>query len=67
MFEHHTNVKSVIDEVHGILGQVQEEDRILVEAIFKGAQAPLTRRGPLSWLEREINEFIQYLAGHLAE
>ena len=44
-----------------------EEDRILGEAIFKGAQAPLTRRGPLSWLEREIYEFIQYLARHLAE
>jgi len=46
-------------------GRVQEEDRILVEAILKGAQAPLARRGPLSWLEREIHEFIQYLARQL--
>ena len=67
MFKHHPNVKSFVNEVHGILGQVQEEDRTLVEAIFEGAQAPLTRRGPLSWLEREIHEFIQYLARQLAE
>ena len=67
VFKHHPNVKSFINEVRRMLDQVQEEDRILVEAIFKGAQAPLTRRGPLSWLEREIHEFIQYLARHLAE
>ena len=64
---HHPDVKSFIDEIRELLGRVQEEDRVLVEAIFKGAQAPLTRRGPLCWLEREIHEFIQYLARQLAE
>jgi phenylpropionate dioxygenase-like ring-hydroxylating dioxygenase large terminal subunit len=65
VFKHHPNVKSFIDEIQELLGRVQEEDRILVEAILKGAQAPLAQRGPLSWLEREIHEFIQYLARQL--
>ena len=65
VFKHHPDVKSFIDEIQELLGRVQEEDRILVEAILKGAQAPLARRGPLSWLEREIHEFIQYLARQL--
>jgi len=65
VLKHHPDVKSFIDEIQELLGRVQEEDRILVEAILKGAQAPLARRGPLSWLEREIHEFIQYLARQL--
>ena len=62
---HHPDKKSFIEEFKVLLDKVQEEDRILVESIFKGAKAPLTGRGPMSWLEREIQEFVQYLAQRL--
>jgi phenylpropionate dioxygenase-like ring-hydroxylating dioxygenase large terminal subunit len=46
--------------------QVNEEDRRVVEGIYEGARAPLSRPGRLSWLEREIHDFIGYLARRLA-
>jgi len=46
--------------------QVNEEDRTVVEGIYQGAKAPLSRPGRLSWLEREIHDFIGYLARRLA-
>jgi len=46
--------------------QVNEEDRMVVEGIYQGAKAPLSRPGRLSWLEREIHDFIGYLARRLA-
>ncbi|MGF7162222.1 phenylpropionate dioxygenase-like ring-hydroxylating dioxygenase large terminal subunit [Rhodoligotrophos appendicifer] len=42
--------------------QVNAEDRIVVEGIYKGSLAPLASSGPLSWLEREIHDFMGYLA-----
>ena len=41
--------------------------RTVVEGIFEGAQAPLSRAGPLSWLERENHEFSRYLVRRLTE
>lgn len=55
-------VKELVD----FFDRVNEEDRVVVEGIFKGAQAPLASRGPLSWLEREIHDFARYLARRLA-
>src|SRR5262245_18186794 len=46
--------------------QVNEEDRMVVEGIYQGAKAPLSRPGRMSWLEREIHDFIGYLARRLA-
>ena len=65
VLKHHPDVKSFIDEIRELLGRVQEEEQILVEAILKGAQAPLARRGPLCWLEREFHEFLPYLVRQL--
>ena len=62
----HPDKRLLIDEFKTLLDKVQEEDRHLVEAIFEGVRAPLSRPGPLSWLEREIQEFIQYLALRLS-
>jgi phenylpropionate dioxygenase-like ring-hydroxylating dioxygenase large terminal subunit len=50
-------VKDLVD----FFDRVNEEDRVVVEGIFKGTQAPLASRGPLSWLEREIHDFSGYL------
>ncbi|MGH6931645.1 MAG: aromatic ring-hydroxylating oxygenase subunit alpha [Dongiaceae bacterium] len=46
--------------------RVNEEDRLVVEGIYEGSGAPLARPGRLSWLEREIHDFIGYLARRLA-
>jgi choline monooxygenase len=45
---------------------VNEEDRFVVEGIYAGSRAPLARPGPMSWLERELHDFIGYLARRLA-
>jgi choline monooxygenase len=44
---------------------VNGEDRAVVEGIYRGSLAPLAASGPLSWLEREIHEFMQYLSRRL--
>ncbi len=44
------------------LNAVNAEDKFVVEGIFKGANAPLSTSGPLSWLERQNHEFTQYLS-----
>ncbi len=49
----------------GFFDKVNDEDRFIVEGIYKGARAPLSVGGPLSWMEREIHDFIRYLAGRL--
>jgi len=46
--------------------RVNDEDRVVVEAIYRNTQAPLARPGPQSWLEREVHDFIGYLARRLA-
>jgi len=54
-------VKELVD----FFDRVNAEDKVIVEGIYKGAQAPLASRGPLSWLEREIHDFARYLAKRL--
>lgn len=61
------DVDDYIAKTRAFLDDVQEEDRFVVENIFKGAQAPLSTSGPLSWLERENHEFTQYLARRLCK
>jgi phenylpropionate dioxygenase-like ring-hydroxylating dioxygenase large terminal subunit len=67
-------------EVHAAAGKAREfresmkrffnavnaEDQALVEAIYRGSQAPLAAGGPLSWLERALHDFKGYLARRLA-
>ncbi|MBX2870237.1 MAG: Rieske 2Fe-2S domain-containing protein [Acidiferrobacterales bacterium] len=55
----------LIADTAAFLWQVNEEDRVVVEGIHKGAHAPLSTSGPLCWLERENHEFAQYLAAQL--
>ena len=65
VLEHHPDPKLLIEESKTFLARVQEEDRVVVEGIFRGARAPLSQPGPLSWLERENHQFTQYLARRL--
>jgi phenylpropionate dioxygenase-like ring-hydroxylating dioxygenase large terminal subunit len=45
--------------------RVNAEDKGVVEGIYQGAKAPLSRPGRLSWMEREIHDFMGYLARRL--
>jgi choline monooxygenase len=57
---------AAIDELSTFFDKVNAEDRGVVEGIFKGAQAPLSSAGQLSWLERELHDFACYLNRRLA-
>ncbi len=50
----------------GLLERVNGEDRHLVEGVYQGAGGTLTQSGPLHQFEREIHDFIVYLARRLA-
>ena len=62
VYHNHPNLNEFIEDTKNFLEAVQEEDRVVVEGIFRGAKAPLSTSGPLSWLERENHEFTQYVA-----
>ena len=55
-----------VDELVNFFDRVNEEDRIIVEGLYQGTGAPLACPGRLSWLEREIHDFIGYLARGLS-
>ena len=59
------DVDALIAEKKAFLDKVQDEDRHVVEGIFRGAQSPLGTPGPLSWMEHENHQFTRYLAGRL--
>lgn len=48
-------------------GHVNTEDRGVVEGIYNGSRSSHAAPGRLSWLEREIHDFQQYLARRLAQ
>lgn len=54
-----------IAELVEFFDKVNDEDRHLVEGIFAGSKSEFAKPGPLSWLEREIHDFEQYLANRL--
>ena len=67
VLEAKTDREAYIADTKAFLDKVQDEDRHVVEGIFKGAQSPLGMPGPLSWLERENHEFAQYIARRLCD
>ena len=59
------NQKAALKDLVSFFDHVNEEDRFVVEGIYKGAHGKLAKAGPLNWLEREIHDFQKYLARHL--
>lgn len=57
--------ESWLVETGQFFDMVNAEDRFLVEEIFLGAQSEYAVPGPMSWLERGIHDFQQYLACRL--
>lgn len=55
-----------VSELVQFFDRVNAEDRRVVEGIYLGAKSSLAASGPLSWLEREIHDFMGYLARRLA-
>jgi choline monooxygenase len=58
--------KAYVAEMVDFFDRVNEEDRIMVEGLYRATAAPLARGGRLSWLEREIHDFIRYLDRNLS-
>jgi choline monooxygenase len=59
------NRETFIAETLAFFDRVNDEDKGVVRGIYEGAKAPLSRPGPLSWMEREIHDFTRYLARRL--
>jgi choline monooxygenase len=57
--------ESFVADLVGFFDRVNAEDRIVVEGLYEGTGSPLARPGRLSWLEREIHDFMGYLASGL--
>ena len=65
VLEDQDNPTEFLEETIKFLNHVQQEDRHVVEGIYKGVCSPLSHPGPLSWLERENHEFTQYISRKL--
>lgn len=61
------NVEKFTADLLGFFDKVNNEDRFVVEGLFQGTNAPLAKPGRLSWLEREIHDFITYLSRRLGD
>jgi choline monooxygenase len=59
--------QATIDDMMGLLHQVNSEDRPIVENVFRTTASPDAVQGPLSYLERNVWEFGRYLARNLCE
>ena len=59
------DVDKFVADMVAFFEKVNAEDRAVVEGIYRGARAPMTAPGPLSWLERELHDFMKYLASRL--
>ena len=57
--------EAALKDLVSFFDHVNEEDRFVVEGIFKGAHGALAEAGPLSYLEREIHDFQKYLVARL--
>jgi phenylpropionate dioxygenase-like ring-hydroxylating dioxygenase large terminal subunit len=57
--------QAVIDEVMSLIHQVNDEDRPIVENVFRATASADAVRGPLSYLERNVWQFGRYLARKL--
>jgi phenylpropionate dioxygenase-like ring-hydroxylating dioxygenase large terminal subunit len=61
------NVEKFTADLLGFFDKVNAEDRYVVEGLYQGTGAPLAKPGRISWLEREIHDFISYLASRLGD
>jgi phenylpropionate dioxygenase-like ring-hydroxylating dioxygenase large terminal subunit len=61
------NVEKFTADLIGFFDKVNAEDRYVVEGLYQGTGAPLAKPGRISWLEREIHDFITYLARRLGD
>jgi len=67
LMESLSDPKAFVAEMVDFFDRVNEEDRVVVEGLFRTTGAPLARGGRLSWLEREIHDFIRYLNRNLSD
>jgi choline monooxygenase len=60
------DIEAFVTSLAAFFAKVNNEDRAVVEGIYRGSCAPLAASGPFSWLEREIHDFMRYLSQRLA-
>jgi len=56
-----------VDRLLDLLNLVNSEDRPIVEGVFGAARGGIARRGPLSYLERNVYDFDRYIARMLTQ
>ena len=59
--------ESAIRALESFFDKVNAEDRVMVEGLYRGVQAPLARGGSISWLEHELHDLTRYLARTLID
>ena len=59
------NPEMEIAQIESFFDQVNDEDRGIIEGVYKGASSHFATQGRLSWLEKELHDFQAYLAGRL--
>ncbi len=62
-----TDPESEREKMIALFDLVNAEDRFVVEGIYAGSGAPLTKPGPLSWLEHMLHDFAIYLDNRLGK
>ena len=53
------------EKMIALFDRINAEDRFVVEGIFAGSGAPMTKPGPLCWLEHMLHDFAIYLNSQL--
>src|SRR3954467_14826233 len=59
------DAKAYVAKLLDLLNLVNSEDRPIVEGVYRGVHNPNVRRGPLSYLERNVFQFDRYIASAL--
>ena len=60
------DLSAFTEKMERFFDQVNREDKLIVEGIYRSSFAPLASGGPISWLERSLHDFKRYLARRLA-
>lgn len=61
------DIDAFLQSLVAFFDRANAEDRVVVEGIYRGSLSPLATSGQLCWLERQIHDFMGYLARRLSD
>ena len=67
VYHHHPDIEKFIHDTEEFFDRVNDEDKDIVENIYHNSYSSFAHGGRLSWLEKGIYHFIQYLDKKLAQ